>query len=106
MLWGFCVEQLDRWGTWLLIASGILGLLALAASGGSAYVLKRVADVSQSQLVEKTKQLDKEIAEQQRPPPSKRKRPRRVNARQRSRRRPQRRDLKRSASRQRWRGGS
>jgi hypothetical protein len=55
MLWGFPVEFWDRFGIWSMVAGAGLGVIALFISFASAYVLYRVADVSQKELVAETK---------------------------------------------------
>jgi hypothetical protein len=55
MLWGFSIESLDWWGVVFMISGGILGVLGLIASLISAYVLYRVADISQKELVSETR---------------------------------------------------
>jgi hypothetical protein len=62
MLWGYAVEAWDRFGVWSMIAGGSLGIIALFLSLASAYVLYRVADVSQHDLVSETKAAAERIA--------------------------------------------
>lgn len=55
LLWGWTVEFWDRVGIWSLIFGAILGVIALLLAAASAYILYRVADIAQVELVSATK---------------------------------------------------
>src|ERR1700682_847901 len=61
LLWGYAVEFWDRVGIWSLIAGAILGVIALLLTAASAYVLYRVADIAQVELVSETKRSAERI---------------------------------------------
>jgi hypothetical protein len=62
LLWGYSVEFWDRFGIWALGIGALLGVAALALTAVSAYVLYRVADKAQIELVAETKAGAERIA--------------------------------------------
>jgi hypothetical protein len=62
MLWGYSIETWDRVGVWTMIGGAAIGIVALFISFVSAYVLYRVADVAQAQLVSESKTSAERIA--------------------------------------------
>jgi hypothetical protein len=62
MLWGSAIEFWDLWGVRLLFVGAIVGVGGLLLSALSAYVLYRVADVAQRELVSETKSSAERIA--------------------------------------------
>jgi hypothetical protein len=64
ILWGYSISWWDWFGARAMVAGAVLGVLALLISFIASYVLYRVADIAQSELQSKTKDLDKEIGGQ------------------------------------------
>jgi hypothetical protein len=62
MLWGWPVSLMDLWGVRLMFVGGALGLLALAASLTSSFVLYKVADRVQSEADQKIASANAEAA--------------------------------------------
>jgi hypothetical protein len=62
MLWGSTIEFWDLWGVRLLFVGAVVGVGGLVLSAMSAYVLYRVADVAQRELVSETKTSAERIA--------------------------------------------
>jgi hypothetical protein len=63
MLWGYPVEVWDLWGVRLLFWGALFGVGGLVVSAFSAYVLYRVAEVSQQALIVESKAGAERIAE-------------------------------------------
>jgi hypothetical protein len=61
MLWGSPLEFWDLWGVRLLFIGAVVGVGGLALSALSAYVLYRVADVAQKDLVAETSRAATEL---------------------------------------------
>src|ERR1700730_8520090 len=64
MFWGHDIAFWDWWGIRLMFGGAILGTAALLVSLASAYVLYRVADIAQANLLSTTKGLGVEIETQ------------------------------------------
>jgi hypothetical protein len=64
MFWGHDLAFWDWWGIRLMFGGAILGTAALLVSLASAYVLYRVADIAQANLLSTTKGLGVEIETQ------------------------------------------
>jgi hypothetical protein len=62
MLWGSPIEFWDLWGVRLLFVGALVGVGGLVLSAFSAYVLYRVADVAQRELILETKSSSEHIA--------------------------------------------
>jgi hypothetical protein len=62
LLWGYPVDFWDRIGIWALIVGAIIGVVALLLTAASAYILYRVADLTQFELVSETKKSAEFIA--------------------------------------------
>ena len=61
MLWGSPIEFWDLWGVRLLFIGALIGVGGLVLSALSAYVLYRVADVSQKDLASETSRATTEL---------------------------------------------
>jgi hypothetical protein len=62
LLWGYAVEFWDRVGIWALVVGAVLGVAALLITAASAYILYRVADKAQMDLVSESKSSAERIA--------------------------------------------
>jgi hypothetical protein len=62
LLWGYALEFWDRVGIVSLIVGAIIGVAALLLTAASAYILYRVADAAQVELVAQTKSSSELIA--------------------------------------------
>jgi hypothetical protein len=62
LLWGHAIALWDQVGIWSLAIGAVLGVAALLLTAASAYILYRVADKAQADLVIETKKSAERIA--------------------------------------------
>jgi len=62
LLWGHAIALWDQVGIWSLVIGAVMGVAALLLTAASAYILYRVADKAQADLVIETKKSAERIA--------------------------------------------